>query len=33
MVTQLRAMSLSVLSAELCMDEGLSADPSEEVIW
>jgi len=33
MVTQLRAMSLSALSAELCMDEGLSADPPEEVDW
>jgi len=33
MVTQLRAMSLSASSAELCMDEGLSVDPSEEVVW
>ena len=33
MVTQLRAMSLSALSAELCMDEGLSADPPEKVNW
>jgi len=33
MVTQLRAMSLSVLSAELCVDEGLSADPSEDPVW
>jgi len=33
MVTQLRAMSLSVLSAELCVDEGLSVDPSEEGNW
>ena len=33
MVTQLRAMSLSVSSAELCVDEGLSADPPEEVDW
>ena len=32
MVTQLRAMSLSVSSAELCVDEGLSADPPEEVV-
>jgi len=29
----LRAMSLSASSAELCVDEGLSADPSEEVDW
>jgi len=33
MVTQLRAMSLSALSAEFCMDERLSADPPEEVDW
>jgi len=33
METQLRAMSLSTSSAELCMDEGLSADSSEEVVW
>jgi len=33
MVTQLRAMSLSTLSVELCVDEGLSADPSEKVDW
>jgi len=33
MVTQLRAMSLSASSAELCVDEGLSADPPEEVDW
>jgi len=33
MVIQLRAMSLSASSAELCVDEGLSADPSEEVDW
>jgi len=33
MVTQLRAMSLSVSSAELCVDEELSADPSEDPIW
>jgi len=33
MVTQLRAMSLSALSAELCVDEGLSADPPGEVSW
>jgi len=26
-------MSLSVLSAELCVDEGLSADPSDKVNW
>jgi len=31
METQLRAMSLSVLSAELCVTEGLSEDPPEEV--
>ena len=29
----MRAMSLSVSSAELCMDEVLSADPPEEVDW
>jgi len=33
MVTQLRAMSLSASSAELCVDEVLSADPPEEVDW
>jgi len=33
MVTQLRAMLLSALSAELCVDEGLSADPPGEVDW
>ena len=33
MVTQLRAMSLSVSSAELCVDGGLSVDPPEEVYW
>jgi len=33
MVTQLRAMSLSASSAELCVDEELSADPPEEVDW
>ena len=33
METQLRAMSLSTSSAELCVDEGLSADPPEEVDW
>jgi len=33
MVTQLRAMLLSASSAELCMDEGLSVDPPEEVSW
>jgi len=33
MVTQLRAMSLSASSAELCVDEGLSVDPPEEVDW
>jgi len=33
MVTQLRAMSLSTSFAELCVDEGLSADPPEEVNW
>ena len=33
MVIQLRAMLLSMLSAELCVDEGLSADPPEEVDW
>jgi len=33
MVTQLRAMLLSASSAELCMDEELSADPPEEVDW
>jgi len=33
MVTQLRAMSLSMSSAELCVDEGLSADSPEEVDW
>ena len=33
MVTQLRAMSLSALSAELCVDEVLSADPPEKVNW
>jgi len=30
MVTQLRAMSLSVLSAELCVDEEESADSCED---
>jgi len=33
MVTQLRAMSLSMSSVELCVDEGLSADSPEEVNW
>ena len=33
MVTQSRAISLAASSAELCIDEGLSADPSEEVDW
>jgi len=33
MVTQLRAVSLSTSSAELCVDEGLSVDPPEEVDW
>jgi len=33
METQLRAMSVSTSSAELCMDEGWSADPPEEVDW
>jgi len=33
MVTQLRAMLLSTSSVELCVDEGLSADPPEEVDW
>jgi len=33
MVTQLRAMSLSASSAELCVAEGLSADSPEEVDW
>ena len=33
METQLRAMSLSASSAELCVDEGLSADPSEGPVW
>jgi len=33
MVTQLRAMSLSALSAELCVDEEVSADPSEDMVW
>jgi len=33
MVTQLRAMSLSASSAEFCVDEGLSADPSEDPVW
>ena len=32
-MTQLRAMSLSASSAELCVNEGLSADPPEEVDW
>jgi len=32
-VTQLRAMSLSALSAEFCVDEGLSADPPEVDWW
>ena len=32
-MTQLRAMSLSVSSAELCVDEGLSADSPEKVDW
>jgi len=31
METQLRAISLSALSVEFCVDEGLSADPSEEL--
>jgi len=33
METQLRAMLLSASSAELCVAEGLSANPSEEVDW
>jgi len=33
MVTQLRAMLLSVSSVELCVDEGLSVDPPGEVNW
>jgi len=33
MVTQLRAMLLSVSSAELCVDEVLTADPSEDPVW
>jgi len=33
MVTQLRAMSLSVSSAELCVDERLSVDPPDKVDW
>jgi len=33
MVTQLRAISLSTSSAELCVGEGLSADPLGEVDW
>jgi len=31
METQLRAILLSISSAELCMAEGLSEDPPEEV--
>ena len=26
-------MSLAVLSVELCIDEGLSADPSDDPVW
>jgi len=33
MATQLRAMSLSTSSAELCVDEGLFTDSPEEVDW
>jgi len=33
METQLRSMSLSASSAELCGDEEVSADPSEDSIW
>ena len=33
MVTQLRVMSLSASSAELCMDEEVSADPPEDMVW
>jgi len=33
METQLRAISLSALSAELCVAGGLSADSSEDVNW
>jgi len=33
MVTQLRAMSLSASSAELCVDEEVSVDPSEGSVW
>jgi len=33
MVTQLRAMLLSALSAELYVDEEWSVDPSEKVDW
>ena len=32
-MTQLRAMSLSTSSAELCVDEGLSAGSSEVFDW
>ena len=32
-MTQLRAMSLSASSAEVCVDEGLSADLPKEVDW
>jgi len=33
METQLRAMLLATLSAELCVDEEVSADPSEDSVW
>jgi len=33
MVTQSRAMSLSMSSAEFCVDEKVSADPSEGSVW
>jgi len=33
METQLRAMSLAALSVELCVDEEVSADPSEHSVW
>jgi len=33
METQLRAMLLSALFAELCGNEEVSADPSEDPVW
>ena len=33
METQLRAILLAASSAELCVDEEVSADPSEDPVW